>query len=260
MRVFAAWLNHDDSRAINSLDVLVGQPGRRHVRHYLIDFGSTLGSGSVSAQKARAGWEYMWEPSTTFKRIATLGLWDKNWIRVSYPNHPSIGRFESSWFEPQNWKPEYPNPAFLNATDEDSYWAAKIVMSFTSDEIRAIVKTGQLSDPIAEDYLVNTLIERRDKIGRYWLTRKSSVDNFTFEDGELRLRHLASEFDFTRRPEIQSEWFLFDANSGISQPVEGEDAPAPGGYFLVEITSVEGKVKVYIGNRNGRLEIVGVER
>ena len=74
MRVFAAWLNHDDSRAINSLDVLFGQPGRRHVRHYLIDFGSTLGSGSVSAQKPRAGWEYMWEPSTTFKRIATLGL------------------------------------------------------------------------------------------------------------------------------------------------------------------------------------------
>ena len=67
MRVFAAWLNHDDSRAINSLDVLVGQPGRRHVRHYLIDFGSTLGSGSVSAQKPRAGWEYMWEPSTTLE-------------------------------------------------------------------------------------------------------------------------------------------------------------------------------------------------
>ena len=260
MRVFAAWLNHDDSRAINSLDVLVGQPGRRHVRHYLIDFGSTLGSGSVSAQKPRAGWEYIWEPSTTFKRIATLGLWDKKWIRVSYPNHPSIGRFESTWFEPQNWKPEYPNPAFLNATDDDTYWAAKIVMSFTSDEIRAIVRTGQLSDPIAEDYLVNTLMERRDKIGRYWLTRKSSVDNFTFEDGELRFKHLASEFDLIRRPEIQGEWFLFDAASGIIQPVEGEDAPAPGGYFLVEITSVEGKVKVYIRNRNGRLDIAGVER
>jgi hypothetical protein len=42
--------------------------------------------------------------------------------------------------------------------------------------------------------------------------------------------------------------------------VEGEDAPAPGSYFLVEITSVEGKVKVYIGNRNGCLEIAGVER
>ena len=242
---FRAWLNHDDSRAINSLDMLVGQPGRRHVRHYLIDFGSTLGSGSVSAQKPRAGWEYMWEPATTFKRIATLGLWDKKWIRVSYPNHPSIGRFESTWFEPQNWKPEYPNPAFLNATDDDTYWAAKIVMSFTSDEIRAIVKTGQLSDPVAEDYLVNTLMERRDKIGRYWLTRKNSVDNFTFEDGELRFKHLArsSISPDGRKP---GRMVPFRCQTGISQPWKARTPPRPE-LFLVEVTSVEGKVKVYIG-------------
>ena len=260
LRVFAAWLNHDDSRAINSLDVLVGEPGHRHVRHYLIDFGSTLGSGSVSAQKHRAGWEYMWEPSTTFKRIATLGLWDRKWISVSYPNYPSIGRFESTWFEPQNWKPEYQNPAFTNATDEDSYWAAKIVMSFTGEEIRAIVQTGQLSDPEAEEYLVNTLMERRDKIGRYWLTRKSSFDNFSFEDGALQFRHLASEFDLKRRPEFVGAWFLFDSNSGAATATEGAGSLPAGKHFLVEITSNEGKVKVYIGNRNDRLEVVGVER
>jgi hypothetical protein len=202
----------------------------------------------------------MWEPSTAFKRIASLGLWDKEWIRVSYPDYPSIGRFESGAFEPQSWKPEYPNPAFLNATDDDTYWAAKIVMSFSADEIRAIVRTGQLTDPAAEEYLVNTLIERQNKIGRYWLTRKSSFDNFSFEDGELHFRHLASEFDLAPRPESVGEWFVFDPNSGNSWPLEGEDSPGPGKYFLVEITSVEGKVKVYIGSRNGRLQIVGVER
>src|SRR5262249_40584135 len=47
LRVFAAWLNHDDSRAINSLDILVEDKGRRYVRHYLIDFGATLGSGTL---------------------------------------------------------------------------------------------------------------------------------------------------------------------------------------------------------------------
>ena len=260
MRVFAAWLNHDDSRAINSLDVLVGKPGHRYVRHYLIDFGSTLGSGSVSAQKPRAGWEYMWEPTTALKRIATFGLWDKQWVRVSYPDYPSIGRFESTAFEPESWKPEYPNPAFLNATDDDTYWAAKIVMSFTGDDIRAIVKTGQLTDPSAEEYLVTTLMARRDKIGRYWLTRKSSFDDFTFEDGELRFKHLASELDLTKRPEFQGEWFLFDSASGISWPVEGEEFLKAGNYFLVEITSIEGTVKVFIGKRNDRLQIVGVER
>ena len=53
LRVFAAWLNHDDSRAINTLDMLVGKDQKKFVRHYLIDFGSTLGSGSTGAQKYR---------------------------------------------------------------------------------------------------------------------------------------------------------------------------------------------------------------
>ena len=66
---------------------------------------------------------------------------------AKYPSHSSIGNFESRYFEPEEWKPEYPNPAFLNMTDQDAYWAAKIVMGFTDKEIRAIVRTGQLSDP-----------------------------------------------------------------------------------------------------------------
>src|SRR6185295_12899210 len=45
--VFAAWLNHVDAKAINSLDTLVSENGRHVVRHYLLDFGSALGSGGV---------------------------------------------------------------------------------------------------------------------------------------------------------------------------------------------------------------------
>jgi hypothetical protein len=42
LRAAAAWLNHDDSRSINSLDTVVESGGRARVRHHLIDFGSTL--------------------------------------------------------------------------------------------------------------------------------------------------------------------------------------------------------------------------
>ena len=55
---FAAWLNHDDARAINSIDTYVEENGRRYIRHYLQDFGSNLGSGSTSAQQPRGGYEY----------------------------------------------------------------------------------------------------------------------------------------------------------------------------------------------------------
>ncbi len=44
VRVFAAWLNHMDSRGINTLDTLVDADDRWLVRHHLLDFGSTLGS------------------------------------------------------------------------------------------------------------------------------------------------------------------------------------------------------------------------
>jgi hypothetical protein len=206
----------------------------------------------VAAQKPRAGWEYMWEPATTVKRIVSLGLWDKKWIRVPYSNLPAVGRFESRWFEPQNWKPEYPNPAFLNATDDDAYWAAKMVMNFTDAEIRAIVKTGE--------YIADALIERRDKIGRYWLARKSSFDNFSFSDGELRFDHLLSLYDFERRPAFRAEWFVFDPASGERKPYGEQDFKVPGTFSVAEITSIEGAVRVYLRHTNNGSEIVGIER
>ena len=58
-RVFCAWLNHDDSRANNTLDMLVGPEGRKHLLHYMFDFGSILGSGTQFADNPRSGYEYI---------------------------------------------------------------------------------------------------------------------------------------------------------------------------------------------------------
>jgi len=260
LRVFAAWLNHDDSRAINTLDMLVQDQGKRYVKHYLIDFGSTLGSGSTNAQKPRAGWEYLWEPKPVFARIATLGFWDRSWIRAKYPKYPSIGNFEAEYFDPEKWKPEYPNPAFLNMTNQDAYWAAKIVMSFTEEQIRAIVRTGQLSDPEAEEYLVQTLIERRNKIGRTWLTKVSSFDNFAWTpSGELSFEHLASNYDFVPQPAFEVSWSAFDNHTRERHQIDAFQ-PEHEGYFVAAISSHEGVVDVYVRTRDGKPQIVGVER
>ena len=43
-RVFGAWLNHDDSRALNTLDMLVPEGNHKAIRHYMFDFGSLLGN------------------------------------------------------------------------------------------------------------------------------------------------------------------------------------------------------------------------
>src|SRR4029453_13275996 len=77
--VFAAWLNHVDAKAINSLDVLVSENGKSFVRHYLIDFGSALGSGGVGPADYWAGSEYMVEPRTVARQMVSLGLTAPKW-------------------------------------------------------------------------------------------------------------------------------------------------------------------------------------
>jgi hypothetical protein len=202
LRVFAAWLNHDDSRAINTFDTYVEENGARYIKHFLIDFGSTLGSGSTLKQEPRAGYEYLIEAGDIGKGILGLGLWQRPWMKVKYPDYPAVGNFESAFFEPWRWKPEYPNPAFERMDEADAFWAARLMMPFTDEVMRAIVKTAQISDRAAESYLLAALIERRDKCIQHWITRTNPLDHFeinrsgtevTFDNAALRARAVEGE-------------------------------------------------------------------
>jgi hypothetical protein len=75
LRVFAAWTNHVDTKAINSLDTLVTEGGRTIVRHHLIDFGSTMGSASVKPRDYDEGHQYIFDPRPTLKGIFGLGFY-----------------------------------------------------------------------------------------------------------------------------------------------------------------------------------------
>jgi hypothetical protein len=192
-RVFAAWLNHDDSRGLNSLDMLQGQAPKQYVRHFMFDFGSIMGSGSTTAQTPRAGNEYIVEWKPAMLTAATLGLWVRPWIKVDYPEvTPSVGRFEAEFFDPVAWRPEYPNPAFDNLRTDDAFWAANLIARFSDDAIRAIVRKGQYSSAEATRYVADTLIKRRDKVLRAWLTAVNPiVDPVLAGDGSLTFGNAA---------------------------------------------------------------------
>src|SRR5215813_109269 len=91
LRVFAAWLNNDDARSLNSIDSYLEENGRHYIRHYLQDFGSNLGSGSTSAQQPRGGNEYLIEGDKIGKGLVTFGFWRRDWTKVQYPDNPSLG-------------------------------------------------------------------------------------------------------------------------------------------------------------------------
>jgi hypothetical protein len=165
----AAWTNHADVRGPNSLDMWVNDGGRSFVRHYLIDFGSCLGSGALAARSYTTGGEYFVDYGVSAASLVTLGLTPFAWEKVQDPKYSSIGFIEAEVFDPVSWRPDYPNPAFDERTARDVRWGAKILTGIRDEHIRAAVVRGQLSDPRAAEYLTQTLIRRRDKLVQHWL-------------------------------------------------------------------------------------------
>jgi hypothetical protein len=221
LRVFAAWLNHVDTKAENSLDTLIAVGPRTIVRHHLIDFGSTLGSGGVEPMGRRDGYEYALDKRATILGLASLGLYVPPWQRIRYPHLPSVGRIDADHFRPERWKPTLPNPAFQNARPDDTFWAARRVMAFTDEAIAAIVRTAQFSDPQAAAYLSNVLIRRRDAIGRTWLTAVNPiVDPSVTDAGIMTFRNAVTDAGLTTEPsEYWVSWATYDNTTGAATPV-----------------------------------------
>jgi hypothetical protein len=224
LEVFSAWLNHDEVRSSNSLDSVVPEGTRQIVRHHLLDFGSTLGSGTVKAQSRRAGNEFVWESRPTLITMLTLGLYVRPWIKVDYPDMPAVGRFESTYYRAENWKPDYPNPAFRKARPEDRFWAARIVAAFPDEAVAAVVRTARFTDPRATEYLTRTLLERRAKVLRTWLNATNPIVGPTLaRSGELTFENAAERAGVARAADRYTvEWSRFDNATGAHQAVGGE--------------------------------------
>ena len=224
LSVFAAWLNHDEVRSSNSHDSVVSAGNRQIVRHHLLDFGSTLGSGSVKAQSRRAGNEFVWESRPTLVTMLTLGLYVRPWLKVDYPEVPAVGRIESTYYRAENWKPDYPNPAFRNARPEDRFWAARIAAAFTDEAVAAIVRSARFSDARATEYLTQTLIERRAKVLRAWLNGTNPVVDLALsENGELTFENAAARAGVAKPAEKYTvRWSRFDNATGTHHP-EGDE-------------------------------------
>ena len=224
LSVFAAWLNHDEVRSTNSHDSVVADGNRQIVRHHLLDFGSTLGSGSVRAQSRRAGNEFVWESRPTLITMLTLGLYVRPWLKVPYPDLPAVGRFESTYYRAESWKPDYPNPAFRNARPDDRFWAARIVAAFTDDAVAAIVRSAKFTDPGATEYLTKTLLERRTKVLTAWLNGTNPVVDLALsETGELTFANAATRAAVAKPAEKYTvSWARFDNATATAHPVGGE--------------------------------------
>ncbi len=188
-----AWINDWDTKDHQFLDMFVEtRDSLGHVEHYLLDVGSSFGAAARGPKHLPAGYENAFDLAWTGRRLVTLGFVQEPWRRARQETGiPSVGNYESVVFRSQDFKQEMPQPAFREMTDRDGYWGAKIVASFSNEQIAAAVEAAGYEDPRAREFMELNLIVRRDKIARHWFGRVAPLDFFVVEDGVLRFRDLA---------------------------------------------------------------------
>jgi hypothetical protein len=150
---------------------------------------------------------------------------------------------------------------------DDGFWAAKQVMAFTEAEIRALVRTAEYSSEEGSEYLVKSLMGRREKIGRTYFSHVLPLDNIRIQNGRVVFDDLGVKYGFAPARQYQYAWSSFDNESGARTALAGATSDAVpsgarGGYAVVRIQAGDPKkvVDVYVRQRGGQPEVVGIER
>ena len=271
LSVFEAWVNNANARAVGTQDILTTVNGVTRIRHYLIDFTRSLGSGIQDG--AKLAWEGN-EPSfpglgTIGHNIASLGIVAPAWMKAKYPGLREVGSFEANTFDPEEWATNHSIAPFANRLPDDAFWAATQAMAFTDDDIRAIVQTGQYSTE-AENWITAALIERRNRIGRTFFARVLPLDRFRVSGTTLEFDDLGAKYGFTARREFTVEWHGVDnaKNAVLDRIGTGATLPAPvlalppGSYVAAQITAGDAAMRVDVFLRRGAngFDVVGLDR
>jgi hypothetical protein len=222
LRVFAAWLNHVDTKAINTLDTVVNVDGHGIVRHHLLDFGSTLGSAGIGPHDFEEGHEYLYSGVRPLLSAALrLGFDPPSYRHIDYAAPQAVGRFDMTAFDPVTWKPRIPNAAFNHARAEDLLWAATKLAGIDVQTIEAAVRSACYSDPKAERYLVEALVRRQQRILATYLTATNPIVNPSLTPGgELRFENAAvAAHVSTASPVYETGWYSYDNDRTVISPI-----------------------------------------
>lgn len=174
-----AWLDHTDMKEDNTLDTYE----HGYVTHYLIDFGKALGVMGESEPDASNGYRYLYDLSDALKDLFGFGWRTHPWEGMQKPPLRGIGLYDAEHFDPASWRSNLPYWPLLDKDRFDAFWGTKLLMRFKPHELAAIVDEAKFSDPRAAKYMVDTLLHRQRKTGRYWFDRVAPLDNFAVEPG-----------------------------------------------------------------------------
>jgi hypothetical protein len=255
MYAILAWIDHVDIQESNFIDMWVSDAGRHYVKHYLLDFGKSLGVMETTGQNPRHGHEYVVDIAVMLRELFTLGLNRRPWESRTPAPVRGLGMFSAADFDPGAWKPNSPAYVpFLVADRLDKFWGAKILIRFTRAQIRAAVEAGRLTDPRAVEYLTDVLVARQRATARYWFERVDPLDRFELATGQagaaLCFDDLALAYQLMPGP-ARYRITAYDGDgralgpaSTVASGAAGRTCTGPlplaGGYAIVEIEATRG--------------------
>jgi hypothetical protein len=166
--IFAAWLHNTDWVDHNTGISVVSVDGVPLTRYYVFDFGGSLGSWNIRTKEPRDGWEHYVSFREFFLWPIARPLELAGLIRKPYASHgaqysEAVGYFDGN-FQPDRYRPNYPNMAWAEMTKEDGRWAAGIIASYSEEQIRTAVDLARYTRAADADYVYKTLLARRRKI------------------------------------------------------------------------------------------------
>ncbi|MEO8704443.1 MAG: hypothetical protein ABI867_30600 [Kofleriaceae bacterium] len=192
------WLAHGDVKEHNWLDMWVADPERpkhHYVKHYLIDFGKALGVMAVGHRDMRDDHVYRIDWSEMGANLFTFGLRKRSWEDRSAPKLRGLGLYDIDSYKIVDWRPNTPAYTPFHTSDRfDNYWASKILIRFTREQLAAAVDAGRLTEPRAKEYLLKALIERQRMTARHYFERVAPLEKFAMSEGALCFDDLALEY------------------------------------------------------------------
>jgi len=241
-QILAAWLDHWDAREQNSMDIWMASDEKNvrsspgHIMHYILDTSDTLGGEvSVDELSRRLGHSYNFDFVDVFRSLFTLGIEEYPWDRAQKNEaKKKFGYFSNRDFAAGRWKPLYPNPAFLRMTERDAAWMARKIARFSPADIKRIVELGRWKDPTDVAYLVETLIERQNRILKRYFSKMSPIGDVRPEADKI----CATDFSRKRLVMISTTYRYKAIERGNGRAVELPVTPGEDGELCIQPKSI----------------------
>lgn len=269
--VLGAWLGHDDARELASMDMWeapsADAPG--FVRHYQLDFTDCLGSlrGTERAQR-RHGHVHELDWSVALVELVTLGVLPRSWrAPARSPGGMTLGYFTVEALDPDGFRTAHPYGPYTRVTEADAAWGARILARITPAMIRALVASARLRNPAVERALIDTLLGRRERLLRRYLTRLSPLARPRVDDaGRLCVTDARIEGELVVRGQIVAQQqgagaLAVAPGATAAETCVGPIAATPDGVAIIELRADTTRpLRVQLFRAGDRYRIAGLDR